>query len=380
MKQDWMLIKTKRSHLSHVSLLYLSFLFVCLTSIAAIRGENPNMELFRKSQFAEARLARLEGERYAPQQTEAYRRILRLAMDELSRQARKNFLFRNYASFNDYCADALAAAQIAMESARGRRQDLARKVTEHLRIQEPRLKSLRRDAARYGLSRGLRMALTRADVQFREAEISARHERWIVADKRISECGQNGERVRQGLDERMNRVSRPDLLRMWDRWVNETVDESARAGTAAIIVDKSAGQCALLQSGRVVRRYSADLGFNGIFDKTSQGDGGTPEGKYQIVRKNPSSKYFRALVINYPNKEDLREFRLARLRGQVHKSARVGGLIAIHGGGGRKQNWTEGCVAIRNSDMADLYRRVDVGTRVTIVGRSRVPTQMASVD
>jgi len=56
------------------------------------------------------------------------------------------------------------------------------------------------------------------------------------------------------------------------------------------------------------------------------------------------------------------------LRRRIPRGASMGGLIEIHGNGGRGKDWTKGCVALRNSDMDDLFRRTSVGTPVTIVG------------
>jgi hypothetical protein len=74
------------------------------------------------------------------------------------------------------------------------------------------------------------------------------------------------------------------------------------------------------------------------------------------------------LLLDYPNQAD--RARLARLKaaGQIARGAGPGSLIEIHGEGGRGEDWTRGCVALSNPDMDDLFGRVGVGTRVTIVG------------
>jgi murein L,D-transpeptidase YafK len=80
------------------------------------------------------------------------------------------------------------------------------------------------------------------------------------------------------------------------------------------------------------------------------------------------SVYHRALLLDYPNAEDKKRFAAAKKRGEIPRASAIGGLIEIHGDGGRGQNWTDGCVALRNADMDDLFARVRLGTRVTIVG------------
>jgi len=126
----------------------------------------------------------------------------------------------------------------------------------------------------------------------------------------------------------------------------------------------------LLSKGTPVRTYDAEVGSNALGVKQRQGDRATPEGRYHIVKKKDrgQSRYYRALLLDYPNDADRQRFAAAQRRGEIPRGARIGGLIEIHGDGGRGQNWTEGCVALSNRDLDDLYPRVGAGTRVTIVG------------
>ena len=135
-----------------------------------------------------------------------------------------------------------------------------------------------------------------------------------------------------------------------------------------VLVLKEKNTLVLLSKGAAARAYDAELGANAIALKQRQGDRATPEGRYRVVAKKDFSRYHRALLLDYPNAEDRARFAAARRRGEIPQDAGIGGLIEIHGEGGRGQNWTDGCVALSNHDMDDLYRRVDVGTRVTIVG------------
>ncbi len=161
-----------------------------------------------------------------------------------------------------------------------------------------------------------------------------------------------------------------EQLATWRRWVEETRRASRASGEPAILVFKEKNVLVLLAKGVPVRRYDAEIGANALGVKRSQGDRATPEGRYRIVKKKDrgQSIYHRALLLDYPNDQDRRRFAAAKRRGEIPKGAAIGGLIEIHGDGGRGQNWTEGCVALANPDMDDLFARVPVGTRVTIVG------------
>ena len=101
-----------------------------------------------------------------------------------------------------------------------------------------------------------------------------------------------------------------------------------------------------------------------------EGDNATPEGRYRIIRKRGrgETRYHRALEIDFPNAEDRRAFTAAKRDGRIPANARIGGLIEIHGDGGKGADWTNGCVAMTNTTMEELFRQVAVGTPVTIVG------------
>jgi murein L,D-transpeptidase YafK len=166
------------------------------------------------------------------------------------------------------------------------------------------------------------------------------------------------------------RFADAESVARWQRWKNDTINWSRREGRAAIVVVKDAHLLTLFVRGEVVKTYSVELGFNWIADKRQEGDGATPEGRYRIVARmdHLSSDYYRALLIDYPNAENRAAFNRRRGRGELPASARIGGLIEIHGSGGRQYDWTNGCVAMTNADIDHLFGRVGVGTPVTIVG------------
>ena len=166
------------------------------------------------------------------------------------------------------------------------------------------------------------------------------------------------------------RYADADNIARWQRWKQETIARSKRERRAAILVVKDAHRMTLYVAGEPVRTYTVELGFNWVADKRQEGDGATPEGRYRVVKRKDksASKYHKALLIDYPNAEDRAEFRQDRQRGDLHPSARIGGLIEIHGGGGRAHDWTDGCVAVTDAEIDDLFPRVAVGTPVTIIG------------
>jgi len=123
----------------------------------------------------------------------------------------------------------------------------------------------------------------------------------------------------------------------------------------------------LLRSEHIIAEYPVKLGLNPSGHKEREGDFRTPEGKYQLVRRNPRSDYFLALEVSYPNEADRAR---ARARGVP-----PGGLIMIHGqpnvprkpaGYYARNDWTNGCIAVSNSDMVDIWLRTPVGVPIEI--------------
>jgi murein L,D-transpeptidase YafK len=72
--------------------------------------------------------------------------------------------------------------------------------------------------------------------------------------------------------------------------------------------------------------------------------------------------------LNYPNYEDTAKFKEMVAKGILPKNAKIGGMIEIHGNGGKGVDWTEGCIAVTDDDMDDIFKIAKVGTPVTIVG------------
>jgi len=160
-------------------------------------------------------------------------------------------------------------------------------------------------------------------------------------------------------------------LANWRRWVRETIEQSRLSGTSAIIVDKNAHKLYLVKNGIIHKTFDCELGYNSSGQKYFAGDGATPEGCYKVTQiRHNGSIYYKALMLDYPNDADKKRFAKNKRQGIITRNARIGGLIEIHGDGGRKRDWTNGCVALKNSDMDSLISEVEVGTPVTIVRKS----------
>jgi murein L,D-transpeptidase YafK len=134
-----------------------------------------------------------------------------------------------------------------------------------------------------------------------------------------------------------------------------------------IVIYKSKRIMELRRRGEIVRRYRIALGRNPKGHKLYQGDNRTPEGKYRIDLRNGNSQFYKSMRISYPDNTDSD----VALTVGVHP----GDWIMIHGiknGYTQKQlghpyrDWTNGCIAVTNSEMDEIWQTVDLGTPITI--------------
>lgn len=141
--------------------------------------------------------------------------------------------------------------------------------------------------------------------------------------------------------------------------VDHTVDR--------IVVVKSTRTMTLMHHDEVLKTYRVALGTAPVGAKQERGDHKTPEGDYIINAKNAHSQFHLALRISYPNDADRKR---ARKLG-----APTGGDIMIHGlmpqyawlgSRHRDTDWTDGCIAVSNAEIEEIWKLVPVGTRVTI--------------
>lgn len=147
-----------------------------------------------------------------------------------------------------------------------------------------------------------------------------------------------------------------------------------------VFVYKEKRRLYIIQSNVLVRDYPVGLGFNPRGDKEKEGDGRTPEGDFKICVKNSGSRFIRSLGLNYPDKRhaeraffagaitpvEFRDILLAfEKKATPPWSTSLGGKIFIHAGGAHK-DWTDGCIALYNSDMEELFQLVGIGTPVSV--------------
>ena len=134
-----------------------------------------------------------------------------------------------------------------------------------------------------------------------------------------------------------------------------------------VLIEKSERKLHLLKDGVPFRSFDIALGIRPLGDKEEEGDFRTPEGTYILDIRNPQSDFFLAIHVSYPNQQDRRNAK--------RKGVSPGGAIMIHGQPNsptkseayyRTQDWTDGCIAVSNSDMIDIWLMTADNTLIEI--------------
>jgi len=144
-------------------------------------------------------------------------------------------------------------------------------------------------------------------------------------------------------------------------------DDVLPAPADAVLVVKSERKLYLLKAGRVLRAFDVALGLVPTGHKQREGDFRTPEGRYRLESRNVNSDYFLSIQVSYPDEGD-------RARARA-KGVDPGGQIMIHGLPNEPKfdlrryegsDWTDGCIAVSNSDMVDIWLMTRESTPIEI--------------
>jgi murein L,D-transpeptidase YafK len=134
-----------------------------------------------------------------------------------------------------------------------------------------------------------------------------------------------------------------------------------------VVVDKSKTRLYLIKDKKVFKSFRISLGANPRGHKQQEGDQRTPEGRYMLDYKKPDSAFYKAIHISYPNKDDIKR--------AEELGVDPGGQIMIHGQKNsfsqvsftrQSRTWTDGCIAVTNSAMDEIWDAVDSGTPIVI--------------
>ena len=220
----------------------------------------------------------------------------------------------------------------------------------------------------YPLAADVRNRISKGKMTLKEAEISYDEEKYMQAERKIADAEvlltDSYSHASTNLKNYFNEFP------VWRNWINQTIAVSKQDSSYSIIIDKFSRKCVIYFNGMKKIQFNAELGRNWVGDKRVSGDKATPEGMYKIIRKftSDSTKYYKALLLDYPNNEDTAKFISEIASGSLPATATIGGMIEIHGNGGKGADWTEGCIALTDREMDTVFKIARIGTPVTIVG------------
>lgn len=194
----------------------------------------------------------------------------------------------------------------------------------------------------------------------------------IISFVSVLYCVQTTESGNNSTVQNANNVSEEKLL--------PETEPLPKIESPRIVIKKSQRKLELFDGEKLIKTYKIALGFAPVGDKEKQGDGKTPEGDFYIFTKNDKSKFYLSLGVSYPNIEDAERGLKAKLITKAEndkivqaiknnkmplQNTKLGGEIYLHGGG-VSENWTRGCVALKNEEIKEIFDAIPVGTRVKI--------------
>lgn len=351
-----------------------------LAGILLVKGisiELPDLEMNRaRKMLTEAELAKspiYSGEHYAEAS-----RYYDSAMIEWGQENESLWLFRNYRRTSELAGKSAESSRVAIASTRKNILNLEEVLKFRIYELGERIKEFDEKYGDFPMNKRHRDEISSYKIHYSEGLVAFRNKKYPLCIAKLDSVEIIIDEVfilYEGIYS--SYVSEiPDWLKM----VDHTLNHSKRNKSYAIVVDKLARECILYKDGKVVDKYRVELGVNWMGDKKQQGDKSTPEGFYTIIAKknNGQTRFYKALLLDYPNDEDRKRFIQNKKKGVLNPEAKIGNLIEIHGHGGKGIDWTDGCLALKDADMDAIFKLCPVGTKVTIVGTTQSNTQHLS--
>jgi len=309
-----------------------------------------------------------KAQRYSSKLYKAAKANYDSAMVHWQRQNKKFILFRDYAKVTEFAKKSAENAKKASKSSSNLSKNLVISVKDKIESMKGLIENVDKLFNKLPLPNDIVNKISKGRMLLRESELDFEKGDYLKADGKIEIAEDmllsSYKRTFDDLEEYFS--SQP----YWRKLVNNTIENSRKNQSTAVIVDKFARKLYIYQSGEKKYEYEVEFGKNWMGRKRLKGDKATPEGIYLVKTKIPSNKtkYYRALLLNYPNSDDIERFNREKANGTLPHNAQIGGLIEIHGNGGKGTNWTDGCVALTDSNMLKIYNFIQVGTPVVIVG------------
>jgi tetratricopeptide (TPR) repeat protein len=349
-------------------LLFLAFMLVASGySMFIYASVKPPVDDIGKARtaLAEAK-AQLAG-KYAGESLKEAEQYFDQAMEEWQKQNSIFFVFRNYTFTTDLALKSYSRAVAALDEAGKSKSKLRYNAENRLNSLNQKISYFEKYYKNLALKPHTIKLFNAGKTKYFEANIEFKAEEYINALKLILKA-----------EEHISQAEKQAHLRLaefyhdypiWEKNV-KTAYQLSKKGQTVILIDKLDASLTILKSGKEYKTIPVEFGANWMGDKMMAGDKATPEGIYKVQVKKDRSRtiYYKALLLDYPNREDEKRYNHLVRSGKISKSTGIGNLIEIHGDGGKGIHWTDGCIALDNKEMDLVFSQSSVNTPVIIVG------------
>jgi len=364
--------KKRKIKIRRVFIAFMAFcaLVALVMGILLVSSAKPPVYAINQCQIEISRAREVEADKYAAHMLVSAEGTCQLALNEWKYQNERVFFVRDYGQMLGLAKQAADKAREATEIALHIKDSLQSDLSTKLKTVSHKIDHFDVNYAHLPLSGTTRQNFTTAKLRYMESKEAYERGDYKQVSLNLDVASQL---ITKSVAEAHDYLSDYfEDLSKWRRWADETLTWSKNNNASVIIVDKFAHKCYVYNDGKLKKEFNIEMGPKWIGTKQYRGDKATPEGRYHVTKKKSrhQTKYYKALLINYPNDEDKARYNANVKKGIIPKRG-AGNLIEIHGDGGKGINWTDGCVALTNDEMDRLFELVSVGTPVTIVGSLR---------
>lgn len=341
-------------------------IFVGYGGFKYFTNEPPTIEINRARESLASAKKEHAG-KYAGTELKEAESLFNQAMDEWKIQNEKFFMFRDYSLTRELSVKSTKSSIYAKDEAGKVKNKFELRVEKELQKAKVQIARFDKNYKNLPIGRVNLDLYNQGKIKYTEAQQEFGKNDLKKALLLITQAGEKLVKAERSVQSRLAYFYND--YPVWQKNAQRALTLSKK-GQVVILINKMEATFTILKSGKVVKTFNAEFGSNWMGDKTMQGDKATPEGNYKIVEKKrgPNTKYHKALLLDYPNSDDKIRFIQSVKSGQISKNTKIGGLIEIHGEGGKGIHWTDGCIALENKEMDSIYELCKINTPVIIIG------------
>ena len=366
-------MKVKRLTAFFIYLLVVVFIGLTGYSLFIYYTNKPPVEEVNMARESLALAKKKHAGQYASETLKEAERLYNWSMKEWKTQNGRFFVFRDFTLTRDLALKSINISTNAGNEAKTVKNKLQNNVESDLENLEKQIAKFEKYYKNLVLGKTIINSFNKGKTQYLEAKIEFKK-------NDLQKAARLAKKASEGISqaEKSAHIKLLDFYRNYPSWQKNTqlAYQLSKKGQTVILVDKIQSACIILKGGKEYKTFSAEFGKSWMGDKLYAGDKATPEGVYKILEKKNSAKtkYYKALLINYPNSDDQKRYDKMVKSGEISKRTGIGGLIEIHGEGGKGVHWTDGCIALENKEMDFVFSQCSINTPVIIVG-SRLPLE-----